>query len=74
MPPNYVVWKTLSFKELSYEQSLDYLSLSIQNRLKVESAASEEKQQKLSPSKNNLFEQLSKFESVIDEITIKVEE
>jgi len=61
-------------KELSYEQSLDYLSLSIQNRLKVESAASEEKQQKLSPIKNNLFEQLSKFESVIDEITIKVEE
>jgi len=29
-------------KELSYEESLDYLSLSIQNRLKVESAASEE--------------------------------
>ena len=66
--------KNFILKELSYEQSLDYLSLSIQNRLKVESAASEEKQQKLSPLKNNLFEQLSKFESVIDEITIKVEE
>merc|ERR1719400_1543687 len=61
-------------KELFYEESLDYLSLSIQNRLKVESAASEDKQQNISQTKNSLFEQLSKFESVIDQITLKVEE
>ena len=40
----------------------------------MESAASEDKDQKLSQAKNSLFEQLSKFENVIDEITLKVEE
>ena len=70
-----MLYKTLyQSKELSYEESLDYLSLSIQNRLKVESAASEDKQQNMSQTKNSLFEQLSKFESVIDQITLKVEE
>ena len=62
-----------STTEYSYDQqSLDFLSMTIQNRLKVED---EEKQlQIMSPSKNALVEQLSKFENVIDEITLKIEE
>lgn len=60
-----------TLKEADFEHSLEHLSKSIQNRLKVEA---EEK--KFSPKKpqNSLTEQLSKFEKIINDISLKIEE
>ena len=50
---------------ISLEQSLEYLSLSIQNRLKVEV------EEKKMPLNNSLFNQLSKYAFLVDAITQK---
>ena len=52
---------------LSYEKSLEFLSMSIQNRIKVEA----EEQKKIEP-KNAV--NLSKFENLVKNLTQKIEE
>ena len=55
---------------LSYDQSLEYLSLSIQNRLKVEADQNTDCQ-----NNNVLLERLSKVNSLVNELNLqKIEE
>lgn len=54
---------------LSYDQSLEYLSLSIQNRLKVEADQNIDCQ-----NNNSLLERLSKLDALINEFPQKIEE
>ena len=54
---------------LSYDQSLEYLSLSIQNRLKVEADQNVDCQ-----NNNSLLERLSKLNSLMNDFRQKIEE
>ena len=56
-------------ENLSYDQSLEYLSLSIQNRLKVEADQNTDCQ-----NNNVLLERLSKLNALVDEFSQKIEE
>ena len=56
-------------ENLSYDQSLEYLSLSIQNRLKVEADQNTD-----CPNNNVLLERLSKLNALVDEFSQKIEE
>ena len=57
-------------ENLSYDQSLEYLSLSIQNRLKVEADQNTDCQ-----NNNVLLERLSKVNSLVNELNLqKIEE
>ena len=60
----------LDESNLSYDQSLEYLSLSIQNRLKVEADQNTDCQ-----NNNILLERLSKVNSLVNELNLqKIEE
>ena len=54
---------------LSYDQSLEYLSLTIQNRLKVEADQNVDCQ-----NNNSLLERLSKLNSLMNDFRQKIEE
>ena len=55
-----------TLRDADFEQSLEHLSMSIQNRLKVEA---EEKKSRPKKPQNSITEQLSKFENVVKDIS-----
>ena len=52
---------------ITYEESLEHLSMSIRNRMKVEA------EENFKLPKNSIMEQLSKFEHILNEVS-KIEE
>ena len=67
---NFKIPSEMDENNLSYDQSLEYLSLSIQNRLKVEADQNTDCQ-----NNNVLLERLSKVNSLVNELNLqKIEE